>query len=211
MTTDRALYEKMYARQIAEGATLEQAMRSNRASTPEDFRRAFGTSDDPHQQWRKIGGGNKMGSGGRAVNAARRAKAEARRSAPDANVNDYTNKNLADRVGLTRFVNAIDAQVNDTQGKNMPSNPSFVGVGADRGFESIGTRVGNFLSGMTLGDKSSVYSNSLSDGTLLAGGPDPNRGLNRGITYGKDGSIKSVTTDSDFGKRMAAEMARFKA
>ena len=54
MATDRELYEEMYARQLAEGVTLEQAMRSNRASTPEDYLRAFGNSDDPHQQWRKI-------------------------------------------------------------------------------------------------------------------------------------------------------------
>jgi len=78
MTTDRALYEKMYARQLAEGATLEQAMRSNRASTPEDYRRAFGNSDDPHQQWRKIGGGNKMGSAGASINAKRKAQKQAR-------------------------------------------------------------------------------------------------------------------------------------
>ena len=78
MTTDRALYEKMYARQFAEGATLEQAMRANRASTPEDYRRAFGNSDDPHQQWRKIGGGNKMGSAGASINAKRKAQKQAR-------------------------------------------------------------------------------------------------------------------------------------
>ena len=78
MTTDRALYEKMYARLLAEGATLEQAMRSNRASTPEDYRRAFGNSDDPHQQWRKIGGGNKMGSAGASINAKRKAQKQAR-------------------------------------------------------------------------------------------------------------------------------------
>jgi len=201
MATDRELYEEMYARQLAEGHDLETAMRFNKASTPEDFRRAFGRSDDPRQQWRKWGGGNKMGTGGAAVNAARRAKAEARRSAPDANVNNYTNKNLADHLGLGRFFSKIDAQVNDTQGKNMPSNPSFVGVGANPGFESIGTRVGNFLSGMTLGDQSSVRSHSL-DGSLLAGGPDPNRGLNRGATYGRDGEKTSITTDSDFGRRM---------
>ena len=78
MTTDRALYEKMYARQLAEGATLEQAMRSNRASTPEDYLRAFGSSDDPRQQWRKIGGGNKMGSAGASINAKRKAQKQAR-------------------------------------------------------------------------------------------------------------------------------------
>jgi len=78
MTTDRALYEEMYARQIAAGIPLEEAMRFNRASTPEDYRRAFGNSDDPRQQWRKIGGGNKMGSAGASINAKRRAQKQAR-------------------------------------------------------------------------------------------------------------------------------------
>ena len=169
MTTDRKLYEEMYARQLAEGHDLETAMRFNKAATPEDFRRAFGESSDPRHQHRKWGGGSKMGSAGAAVNAARRARAEAKRSAPDANVNKYTNENLADRLGLGRFFSKIDAQVNDTQGKPMPSNPSFVGAAANPGFESIGTRVGNFLSGMNLGDQSSVHSHSL-DGSLLAGG-----------------------------------------
>ena len=50
MATDRELYEEMYARQLAEGHDLETAMRFNKAATPEDFRRAFGTSDDPRQQ-----------------------------------------------------------------------------------------------------------------------------------------------------------------
>ena len=230
MTTDRELYEEMYARQLAEGQDLEFAMRFNKAATPEDFLRAFGRSDDPRQQWRKWGGGNKMGSAGAAVNAARRAKAEARRSAPDANVNNYTNKNLADHLGLGRFFSNIDARVNDTQGKNMPSNPSFGfsqqtlnaandgkgARGADSSFageagrnvyggdmrsDSVSNRVYGFLGGMTLGDQSSVHSHSL-DGSLLAGGPDPNRGLNRGATYGRDGEKTSITTDSDFGRRM---------
>ena len=234
MATDRELYEEMYARQLAEGATLEQAMRSNRASTPEDYLRAFGNSDDPHQQWRKIGGGNKMGSAGAAVNAARRARAEARRSAPDPNVNNYTNKNLADYLGLGRFFSKIDAQVNDTQGKNMPSNPSFGfsqktlnaandgegARGADSSFageagrnvyggdmrsDSVSNRVNGFLSGMTLGYQPSVHSHSL-DGSLLAGGPDPNRGLNRGATYGRDGEKTSITTDSKFGLKMREAM-----
>ena len=125
MSTDRALYEKMYAAQLAEGHDLETAMRYNKAATPEDFLRAFGQSSDPRHQHRKWGGGNKMGSGGAAVNAARRARAEARRSAPDANVNNYTNKNLADRLGLTALSNFVDSRVNDVQGKFMPSNPSF--------------------------------------------------------------------------------------
>ena len=234
MTTDRELYEEMYARQLAEGHDLETAMRFNKAATPEDFRRAFGTSDDPRQQWRKWGGGNKMGSAGAAINAARIAKAEAEKSAPDPNVNDYTNKNLADHLGLGRFFSKIDAQVNDTQGKNMPSNPSFGfsqktlnaandgegARGADSSFageagrnvyggdmrsDSVSNRVNGFLSGMTLGDQSSVHSHSL-DGSLLAGGPDPNRGLNRGATYGRDGEKTSITTDSKFGLKMREAM-----
>ena len=190
MTTDRALYEKMYARQIAEGATLEQAMRSNRASTPEDFRRAFGTSDDPHQQWRKIGGGNKMGAGGRAVNAARKAQKASRDARGESDP-------IVSRI--TAFINKL--------------------VGEEASDDSTTERTSDYRTPKEkrnrerkAGDEvSSVFGTSTLDGTLMAGGPDPNRGLNRGITYGKDGSIKSVTTDSDFGKRMAAEMARFKA
>ena len=45
-------------------------------------------------------------------------------------------------------------------------------------------------------------SGSLPDGTQVAGGPDPNRGLNRGKDYDGRGNTKGITTDSDFGKRM---------
>ena len=78
MTTDRALYEEMYARQLAEGHDLETAMRFNKASTPEDFRRAFGESSDPRQQWRKWGGGRKKGLAGASISARRKAQKEAR-------------------------------------------------------------------------------------------------------------------------------------
>ena len=204
MTTDRALYEKMYAAQLAEGHDLETAMRFNKASTPEDFLRAFGESSDPRHQHRKWGGGNKMGSGGAAVNAARRARAEARRSAPDANVNNYTNKNLADRLGLTALSNFVDSRVNDVQGKFMPSQPSFGfsqktlnEAGARGADSSFAGDIGGSVYG---GDMSSIGG---IDGSLIAG--DPNRGLNRGKDYGvgdsKEGSY-GYTTDSDFGKRM---------
>tara|TARA_B100001250_G_scaffold96584_1_gene80824 strand:+ start:2391 stop:3071 length:681 start_codon:yes stop_codon:yes gene_type:complete len=204
MTTDRALYEKMYAAQLAEGHDLETAMRFNKASTPEDFLRAFGESSDPRHQHRKWGGGNKMGSGGAAVNAARRARAEARRSAPDANVNNYTNKNLADRLGLTALSNFVDSRVNDVQGKFMPSQPSFGfsqktlnEAGARGADSSFAGDIGGSVYG---GDMSSIGG---IDGSLIAG--DPNRGLNRGRDYGvgdsKEGSY-GYTTDSDFGKRM---------
>ena len=78
MTTDRALYEKMYAAQLAEGHDLETAMRFNKAATPEDFRRAFGESSDPRQQWRKWGGGRKKGLAGASISARRKAQKEAR-------------------------------------------------------------------------------------------------------------------------------------
>jgi hypothetical protein len=140
MSTDRALYEKMYAAQLAEGHDLETAMRYNKAATPEDFLRAFGQSSDPRHQHRKWGGGNKMGSGGAAVNAARRARAEARRSAPDANVNNYTNKNLADRLGLTALSNFVDSRLNDVQGKFVPSNPSDIGGFSQKTLNEAGAR-----------------------------------------------------------------------
>ena len=190
MTTDRALYEKMYARQIAAGIPLEEAMRFNRASTPEDYRRAFGDSDDPRQQWRKIGGGNKMGSAGAAINAKRRAQKQAR----DA------------RGESDPIVSRIAAFVDTLFGKEASDDSTTERTSDYRTPKERRNR--ERMAGQEI---SSVFGTSTLDGTLMAGGPDPNRGLNRGITYGKDGSIKSVTTDSDFGKRMAAEMARFKA
>ena len=190
MTTDRALYEEMYARQIAEGIPLEEAMRFNRASTPEDYRRAFGDSDDPRQQWRKIGGGNKMGSAGASINAKRRAQKQAR----DA------------RGESDPIVSRITAFVDKLAGKEASDDSTTERTSDYRTPKERRNR--ERMAGQEI---SSVFGTSTLDGTLMAGGPDPNRGLNRGITYGKDGSIKSVTTDSDFGKRMAAEMARFKA
>jgi len=150
MTTDRELYEEMYARQLAEGISLEQAMRSNRASTPEDFRRAFGSSDDPHQQWRKIGGGNKMGSGGRAVNAARKAQKAARDAARNPPAGSYG-------VG-TATSPAVDTNVNRHVEGYSSEQP---------GAESVRNKVDSFLSRFTLGEQPSVYSNSL-EGALMA-------------------------------------------
>jgi hypothetical protein len=130
-------YLKRYANQIAEANSqgnfntpeiIANSLRLSRVATPKDFadfKEAFKDYDHGLGSWKKWGGGNKMGSGGAAVNAARRARAEARRSAPDANVNKYTNKNLADRLGLTALSNFVDSHLNDTQGKFMPSNPSF--------------------------------------------------------------------------------------
>jgi len=69
-------YTKMYQKQIDEGITLEQSMYLSRTATQQDHINAFGNTDN----WRKWGGGNKMGSAGAAVNAARRAQ-KARRDA----------------------------------------------------------------------------------------------------------------------------------
>ena len=69
-------YTKMYQRQIDEGSTLERSMYLSRTATPEDHINAFGNRDN----WRKWGGGNKMGTAGASINAARRAQ-KARRDA----------------------------------------------------------------------------------------------------------------------------------
>ena len=237
----RDKYRKVFAPQIREGLSqglselqsMDEGVNHSKVMTPgenREYRWAFAPLGSEAKAWRKWGGGNKMGSAGASVNSARRARADARRSAPDANVNNYTNKNLADHIGLTAVSNFVDSRVNDTQGKNMPSNPSFVGVGANPSFQSIGTQVGNMIGATpsigSYGDVSS-FSNftgglpSFNDqgsflsnygrrgqtyspmGSLIAG--DSNRGLNRTIQYGRDGApddIKSITTDSDFGKRM---------
>ena len=59
-------YEKLFAKSIAEGFTLEEAMRLSRVATPYDWEQAFGSAD----QWRKIGGGRKGGSGGRSSSSS---------------------------------------------------------------------------------------------------------------------------------------------
>jgi hypothetical protein len=69
-------YTNMFQRQIDEGSTLERAMYMSKTSTPQDHINAFGNRDN----WRTWTGGNKMGIGGAAVNAARRAQ-KARRDA----------------------------------------------------------------------------------------------------------------------------------
>ena len=147
MTTDRALYEKMYARQLAEGATLEQAMRSNRASTPEDYLRAFGSSDDPHQQWRKIGGGNKMGSAGASITAKRKAQKEAR----DA------------RGESDPIVSKITAFVNKLAGKEASDDST-----TERTSDYRTPRERRNRERMAGDEVSSVFGTSTLDGTLMA-------------------------------------------
>jgi hypothetical protein len=219
MTTDRALYEKMYAAQLAEGHDLETAMRYNKAATPEDFLRAFGESSDPRHQHRKWGGGNKMGSGGAAVNAARRARAKANAASRGPGLGFH----------LGQMVRGIKARFNDTQGQNMSTgaegfgysnhsrensyNTHGVGTRAD-GSEgtyggpgiSAGTYggVSNFTSGLPSSSNLSSFNspssflNNMAKGSLIAGG----------IPYGTPGaddpfadhddSPLNMDDDSDF-------------
>ena len=211
MSTDRALYEKMYAAQLAEGHDLETAMRYNKAATPEDFLRAFGDSSDPRHQHRKWGGGNKMGSGGAAVNAARRARAEARRSAPDANVNNYTNKNLADSLGLTALSNFVDSRVNDVQGKFMPSNPSFgfsqqtLNEAGARGADPSFSNASSFGFSGDLGYGSPVNSSTDSPSFNFTGdlGYSPTFGFTDGLGDASLSSMSSFSPDSFLGNMAA--------
>ena len=54
-------YEKLFANSIAEGFTLEEAMKLSKTATPYDWEQAFGSAD----QWKKIGGGKNQGGSGR--------------------------------------------------------------------------------------------------------------------------------------------------
>ncbi|MBG45995.1 MAG: hypothetical protein CMB76_05700 [Euryarchaeota archaeon] len=269
MTYSIADYENRYANHIAEAnrkgnydteKIIANAIRLSRVATRkdfEDFKETFKDYDHGLGHWKKWGGGNKRASG---TTATRKAKIAAISKAvgdsadsvnvtqaPDINRNDYAHSSYDDGLGfrVNQFLAGINAKANDTQGKNMPSNPSIGysnhsrtnsynthGVGT-RSDGSKGTYGGPSVSAGTYGGISSnsssprlsrfamsfsVPSNlrSLYTGAFnIAGGPDPNRGLNRGATYGRDGEKTSITTDSDFGIRMRnqvlADMARFKA
>ena len=92
-----------YARIIADG------LRSSRVATPEDFDNFYWAfQDDDHGLggWKKIGGGNKMGSGGAAINAAR---ASGENSGPG----------LGFAVG--QAVRGVKARFSPTQGKGIPT------------------------------------------------------------------------------------------
>ena len=236
-------YLKRYANHIAEANSqgnfdtpkiIANAIRLSRVATPKDFadfKEAFKDYDHGLGSWRKWGGGNKMGSAGASITAARKAKAEARRSAPDANVNNYTNKNLADRLGLTALSNFVDSRLNDTQGKNMPSNPSFgfsqqtlnaAGArGADPSFAGdIGASVyGGDMTGSTpsIGSYGSSFSNftgglpSLDAGSFLGDTSlsnlssfSPGSFLSSFINGLQDNSFQIASHDKPFSKYPAA-------
>ena len=115
-------WRKIFANSIEEGNrkgrseidSMDQAVRYSKTMTPEENREykwAFEeTTNAP--DWKKWGGGNKMGSGGAKVNAARKA---GERSGPG----------LGFAVG--QAVRGVKARFSDTQGRNMESNPSYRG------------------------------------------------------------------------------------
>ena len=88
-------YTNMFQRQIDEGSTLEQSMYLSRTATPQDHINAFGNKDN----WKKWGGGNKMGSAGAAVNAARRAQKARRDAQKAASKNPFSINALNNEVG----------------------------------------------------------------------------------------------------------------
>ena len=225
----RDKWRKMLANHIEEGNqkgrseidSMDQAVYLSRVMSPEankEYNWAFGGdsfTDRKFNQgvpWRKWGGGNKGPSG---TTATRRA-AIARISkavgdspntvnvtlSPDANVNKYQQSSYDDGFGFkaNQFFAGINAMANDTQGKNMPSNPTFVGVGAN---PSYGTDVSSSSSFSPSSFSPSSFLGNMSMGSLIAG--DTNRGLNRSRDYGVGDSKEcsyGYTTDSDFGRRM---------
>ena len=109
-------WKGIWANQIAEGISMDDAMRSSRTVTPEEwenYKWAF-SEDTGLDNWRKIGGGNKMGSGGVAANAKRRAQA-ASRSGPGLGFH------------LGQKARDITARFSPTQGGHMESNPDYRG------------------------------------------------------------------------------------
>ena len=110
-------WKGIWANQIAEGISMDDAMRSSRTVTPEeweDYKWAF-SEDTDLNNWKKWGGGNKMGSGGAAVNAARRALAASGKSGPG----------LGFHIG--QKARDITSRFSPTQGRNMESNPPYRG------------------------------------------------------------------------------------
>ena len=143
----RAKWWDLLANQIEEGKrygrseieSMDRGVYLSRVMTPEENREynwAFeGTSRGV--PWRKWGGGNNRPSG---TTAAREAKLAAISQAvgdnpntvnvmqaPDANRNKYQHSSYEDGFGFraNQFFAGIKASANDTQGKNMPSQPSF--------------------------------------------------------------------------------------
>lgn len=235
MTYSIADYENRYANQIAEANSkgnydtekiIANAIRLSRVATRkdfEDFKETFKDYDHGLGSWKKWGGGNKMGSGGAAVNAARKARAEANAASRGPGLGFH----------LGQMARGVTARFSPTQGKGIATgaegmgysnhsrknsyNTHGVGTRSDgsRGPVSSSSSPRSRRFAMSLSVPSnlqSLYSRSFN----IAG--DPNRGLNRGRDYGvgdsREGSY-GYTTGSDFGDRMRrqvlADLAGLKA
>lgn len=240
MTYSIADYENRYANQIAEANSkgnydtetiIANAIRLSRVATRkdfEDFKETFKDYDHGLGSWKKWGGGNKMGSGGAAVNAARKARAEANAAS--------RGPGLGFHIG--QMARDVKARFSPTQGQHPTSADGFGysnhsrknsynthgAEGAKRSDGSTGTyggisssssprsrRFAMSFSGIP-SSLQSLYSGSFN----IAG--DPNRGLNRGRDYGvgdsREGSY-GYTTGSKFGdamrRQVLADLAGLKA
>ena len=233
-------YKKRFANHIEEAGsksdaeiakTIGRALYWSRVATRKDFadfKETFKDYDHGLGNWKKWGGGNKRASG---TNATRKAKIAAISKAvgdnastvnttlaPDAKVNNYQQRSYDDGLGfkINQALARVNARFNDTQGKNMPSNPSFGYSNHSRAksynTHGVGTRADGSSSTYggtnnrpgSLSNKSAVHGGTKFS-SLIAG--DPNRGLNRGKDYDANtGDLKGITTDSDFGRRMREAM-----
>jgi hypothetical protein len=235
MTYSIADYKDRYANQIAEaGATtdeevvqaIKRALYLSRVATPQDFEKFHETFKDYDHglgSWKKWGGGNKMGSGGAAVNAARKARAEANAAS--------RGPGLGFQFG--QMARDVAARFSPTQGQHPTSADGFGYSNHSRknsynthgvGERSDGSR-GPVSSSSTPRSRKFAMSfsgipsslQSLYSGSFNIAG-DPNRGLNRGRDYGvgdsREGSY-GYTTGSEFGDRMRrqvlADLAGLKA
>lgn len=216
---------------------IAKALYWSRVATPQDFEKFHETFKDYDHGlggWKKWGGGNKMGSAGAKIAAQRKANAEAKGPGLGFALGQAV-RGIKARFSPTQGEGiATGAEGMGYSNHSRKHSYNTHGAeGAKRSDGSTGTYGGPGISAGTYGGISSnsfspsssrfamsfsVPSNlrSLYTGSFnIAGGPDPNRGLNRGATYGRDGEKTSITTDSDFGIRMRnqvlADMARLKA
>ena len=234
MTYSIADYENRYANQIAEANSqgnydtekiIANALRLSRVATRkdfEDFKETFKDYDHGLGSWKKWGGGNKMGSAGASITAARKARAEANAASRGPGLGFH----------LGQMARDVTARFSPTQGKHPTSAEGFgysnhsrknsynthgVGTRSDgsRGpvSSSSSPRSRRFAMSFSVpSNLQSLYSGSFN----IAG--DPNRGLNRGRDYGvgdsREGSY-GYTTGSEFGDRMRrqvlADLAGLKA
>ena len=107
-------WKGIWANQIAEGISMDDAMRSSRTVTPEeweDYKWAF-SEDTDLNNWKKWGGGNKMGSGGAKINADRKS---GERSGPG----------LGFHIG--QMARDVTARFSDTQGRGIKTGADGFG------------------------------------------------------------------------------------